>query len=105
MGTTNAAMPPTEEIQSGRHGVKLPAASLAAEYHGQSPIHAVAYSCILFLFLKYVLVYFNIGNLALSSFYLCSDERFDVLALVKKNWDAGRNKSTNSGVKIGRLSA
>jgi hypothetical protein len=53
MGTTNAAMPPTEEIQSGRHGVKLPAASLAAEYHGQSPIHDHDPSrCILFLFLK-----------------------------------------------------
>jgi hypothetical protein len=50
MGTTNAAMPPTEEIQSGRHDVKLPAAS---EYHGQSPIHDHDPSrCILLLFLK-----------------------------------------------------
>jgi hypothetical protein len=42
MGNANAAMPPTQEFQGSSHGVKLPAASLAAEYHGQAeqpPIH------------------------------------------------------------------
>jgi hypothetical protein len=59
MGNANAAMPPTQEFQGSRHGVKLPAASLAAEYHGQAeqpPIHGhdptVANSRILFVFLN-----------------------------------------------------
>jgi hypothetical protein len=98
MGNANAAMPPTQEFQGSRHGVKLPAASLAAEYHGQAeqpPIHDHdPFRCKQLHSLRISEYLLILGTWHGYPFF-CSDERVC-------SWPAtgtlAWNKSTNVGV-------